>query len=126
MLIKDYYIQYFRLYLLLIYLYTLSVPSYGNNLSISTATATLHYVDIPRKVFDEFCNHLEPKYKGPVKDWHECSLEYLYSTPFYADDSNVSDEVKKYLMSSIDDLSHIKRQAALYDRKLVEVIIIIN
>ena len=31
-LIKDYYIQYFRLYLLLIYHYTLSVPGYGNNL----------------------------------------------------------------------------------------------
>ena len=29
-LIKDYYIQYFRLYLLLIYHYTLSIPSYGN------------------------------------------------------------------------------------------------
>ena len=31
MLIKEYYIYYFRLYLLLIYHYTLSVPSYGNN-----------------------------------------------------------------------------------------------
>ena len=29
-LIKDYYIQYFRLYLLLIYHYTLSIPSYSN------------------------------------------------------------------------------------------------
>ena len=28
-LIKDYYIQYFRLYLLLIYHYTLSIPGYG-------------------------------------------------------------------------------------------------
>ena len=28
-LIKDYYIHYFRLYLLLIYHYTLSIPSYG-------------------------------------------------------------------------------------------------
>ena len=32
-LIKDYYIQYFRPYLLLIYHYTLSVPGYGNSLS---------------------------------------------------------------------------------------------
>ena len=31
MLIKDHHIQYFRLYLLLIYHYTLSVPSYSNN-----------------------------------------------------------------------------------------------
>ena len=29
-LIKDYYIKYFRLYLLLIYHYTLSIPGYGN------------------------------------------------------------------------------------------------
>ena len=29
-LIKDYVIYYFRLYLLLIYHYTLSVPGYGN------------------------------------------------------------------------------------------------
>ena len=31
-LIKDYYTQYFRLYLLLIYHYTLSVPGYGNTM----------------------------------------------------------------------------------------------
>ena len=31
-LIKDYYIHYFRLYLLLIYHYTLSIPGYGNNI----------------------------------------------------------------------------------------------
>ena len=33
-LIKDYYIQYFRLYLLLIYHYTSSTPGYGNKMSL--------------------------------------------------------------------------------------------
>ena len=36
-LIKDYYIQYFRLYLSLIYHYTLSVPSY-DNMEVLTST----------------------------------------------------------------------------------------
>ena len=35
MLIKDYYIQYFRLYLLLLYHYTLSIPGYGNTWDIA-------------------------------------------------------------------------------------------
>ena len=40
MLTKDYYIQYFRLYLLFIYHYTLSIPGYGNTNAITKIYTT--------------------------------------------------------------------------------------
>ena len=64
MLIKDYYIQYFRLYLLLIYHYTLSISGYGNTISLlgaqqHTTVETAAALKIQDKTENDFKAHMQ-------------------------------------------------------------------
>ena len=84
----------------------------------------MYYIDVSREVFDEFAKKLDPIFKGEVKDWKECHPDYLYKTPFYSDDTNVTDEAQKYLMGSVDDFNYVKRKLAEFKRKPVQVNIV--